>query len=224
MADNRNFDGELTKAISGSLVAGRIVVMAVAIAIASVAVHGFAALALIKVGWLFWLNYLIAGIGWVIGAYFVLAGMTTVCKMAVGRESGQSWNIVSGIVDIFAARDLAVTVGGDRALYQFRPSTDHRSLEPAAGPWRQVIRPLGLVLCGGQPIGYQTPAATPDICLAPPRWRRSLTSTRWPSPAAARWKCCCRSAPSTWPRRSRRSSSACSAMGKPGCGSVTPAA
>lgn len=101
MADNRNFDGELTKAISGSLIAGRIVVMAVAIAIASVAVHGFAALALIKVAWLFWLNYLIAGIGWAIGAYFVLAGMTTVCKMAVGRESGQSWNIVSGIVDIF---------------------------------------------------------------------------------------------------------------------------
>jgi hypothetical protein len=106
MADNRDFDGELTKAVSGSLIAGRIVVMAVAIAIASVAVHGFGALALIKTDkpalqWLFWLNYLIRGIGWVIGAYFVLAGMTTICKMAVGRESGQSWNIVSGIIDIF---------------------------------------------------------------------------------------------------------------------------
>ena len=101
MADNRNFDGELTKAVSGSLIAGRIVVMAVAIAIASVAVYGFRALALIKVGWLFWLNYFIAGIGWVIGAYFILSGMATVCKMAVGRDSGQSWNILSGIMDIF---------------------------------------------------------------------------------------------------------------------------
>ena len=69
MANDRNFDGELTKAISGSLIVGRVVVMAVAIAIASLAMYAFNALAsLIKVDWLFWLNYLIRGAGWAIGA------------------------------------------------------------------------------------------------------------------------------------------------------------
>ena len=106
MADNRNFEGELTKAISGSLIIGRIVVMAVAIAIASVGVYAFGAIDdAVELGqksqWLFWLKYLISGIGWVIGAYFVLSGMAAVCKMSAARDSGQSRNIFSGIMDIF---------------------------------------------------------------------------------------------------------------------------
>ncbi len=107
MANDRNFEGELTKAISGSLIVGRIVVMAVAIAIASVAVYALGALdGAIKLGaksqWLFWLKYLIRGIGWILGAYFVLSGMVAVCKMAAARESGASSNIFSGIAGIFA--------------------------------------------------------------------------------------------------------------------------
>ena len=107
MANDRNFDGELTKAISGSLIVGRVVVMAVAITIASLAVYAFNALAIIKVDrpklqWLFWVNYTISGIGWVLAAYFVLAGMASVCKMAVARESGESSNVLRGIIGIGA--------------------------------------------------------------------------------------------------------------------------
>jgi hypothetical protein len=103
MANDRNFEGELTKAISGSLIVGRVVVMAVAIAIGSVALYALGALAdIVKAQWLFWLKYLIGGIGWVVAAYFVLSGMVVVCKMAAARESGQSKNIFSGIMGIFA--------------------------------------------------------------------------------------------------------------------------
>ncbi len=106
MTDNRNLEGELTKAISGSLIVGRIVVMAVAIAIASVAVYAFGALGgVIKLGaksqWLFFIKYLLTGIGWVRGAYFVLSGMVAVCRMAAARESGQSRNMFAGVMDIF---------------------------------------------------------------------------------------------------------------------------
>ena len=112
MAENRSFEGELTKAISGSLVVARIVVMAVAIAIASVAMYGFEALGnLIKTAptgksvWgpqsLFWIKYTIRGIGWILAAYVVLSGMVAVCKMAAARESGQSRSLVAGIMDVF---------------------------------------------------------------------------------------------------------------------------
>ncbi len=108
MTDNRSFEGELTKAISGSLIVGRIVVMAVAIAIASIAIYGFGELGkLMRPGdnvpqWLFFIRYALIGIGWVLGAYLVLSGMVAVCKMAAARESGESKNIFSGIIGIFA--------------------------------------------------------------------------------------------------------------------------
>ncbi len=151
MADNRNFEGELTKAISGSLVVGRVVVMMVAIAIGSVAVYAFGKLAMIKVGWLFWLNYTIAGIGWVLAAYFVLSGMVSVCKMALARETGQGGNTVTGIVGIFSNL-FVVFFATLRYLFWFVAvlvlaiwAVGFLGRIPEAGPILYGIVPLGII-------------------------------------------------------------------------------
>jgi MFS family permease len=98
MAENRNFEGELTKAISHSLDFHKIIVMAIAIAIATVALHFFVWVGgKISGKYVQLFTYLISGIGWVVGAVAVLSAMVAVSKMAAAKDAGEKKSFIAGI-------------------------------------------------------------------------------------------------------------------------------
>ncbi|MBN1918235.1 MAG: hypothetical protein JW889_10020 [Verrucomicrobia bacterium] len=98
MAENRSFEGELTKAISHSLDWHKIVVMAISIAIATIAFHLFGWVGgKIRGQYIQVFQYLIAGIGWVVGVVAVLCGMVAVCKMAAAKDAGEKKSFMVGI-------------------------------------------------------------------------------------------------------------------------------
>ncbi len=98
MADNRNFEGELTKAIGHSLDWHKIVVMAIAIAIATIASHFFVWVGSKITGkYVALFGYLISGIGWLVGAVAVLCAMVAVCKMAAAKDAGDKKSFLAGI-------------------------------------------------------------------------------------------------------------------------------
>ena len=104
MANDRNFEGEVTKAIGHSLDFHKIIVMAVAIAIATIAFHLFGWIgSKISGDYVQLFRYLISGIGWLVGAIVVLSAMVAVCKMASAKDGGQKVGFVGGIGHSVAA-------------------------------------------------------------------------------------------------------------------------
>lgn len=98
MAENRSFEGELTKAISHSLDWHKIIVMAISVAIATIALHFFGWVGS-KIGgkYVQVFQYLISGIGWLVGAVAILSAMVAVCKMAAAKDAGDKKSFIAGI-------------------------------------------------------------------------------------------------------------------------------
>jgi len=98
MAEKRNLEGELTKAISHSLDFHKIVVMAIAIAVATIALHFFGWVGS-KIGgkYVQIFQYIISGIGWLVGAVAVLCAMVAVCKMSAAKDAGEKKSFIAGI-------------------------------------------------------------------------------------------------------------------------------
>ena len=130
MAEKRNLEGELTKAISHSLDFHKIVVMAIAIVVATIALHFFTWVgSKISSKYAQVVQYFISGIGWLVGAVAVLCAMVAVCKMSAAKDAGEKKGFIAGIgyavssilTIIFANLRyliwLALEVDGDKRLH-----------------------------------------------------------------------------------------------------------